>query len=86
MVTRSEELRVNGEGRRDPRGSQAQDILEPEMPTTVTSPLLPTSQIFVTLGAVNAASIPSRAPLSGPIKETCLLSPYKAGKSRGEQR
>jgi hypothetical protein len=64
MVTRSEELVVNGEGRRETREGRggvvaAQDILRSEMIVIVMSSLRSIFQIFVDLSAADTASIPS---------------------------
>ena len=81
MVTRSGELDVNGEeeGEDLRRGAGARDTLEPETGNIIISSLRSIFQAFVDLGAVDAASVLSRALPSGPIKEAYPASPHKAG-------
>jgi hypothetical protein len=64
------------------KAAGAPDILEPETVRTSISPLRSSFQGFVDLGAVNAASVFSRTPLSGSAKETFPASPHKVGLSR----
>jgi hypothetical protein len=55
----------------------------PETDSTTVSSLGSRFELFVDLGAVDTASIPSRALLSCPIKESGPMFPHKA---RAEQR
>jgi hypothetical protein len=70
-----------GRGEQD-KAAGAQDILEPETVSTLISSLRSIFQVFVHLGAVDAASVSSGTPLSGSTKETCPGFPHKVEQSR----
>jgi hypothetical protein len=72
-----------GKGRREQdKAAGAQDIREPETVRILISSLRSIFQVFVDLGAVDAASVSSRTLLSGSAKETFPGSPHKVGLSR----
>jgi len=72
-----------GKGRREQdKAAGAQDIREPEAVRILISSLRSIFQVFVDLGAVDAASVSSRTLLSGLAKETFPGSPHKVGLSR----
>jgi hypothetical protein len=64
-----------------------QDILGLETDSTIVSSLSSRFELFIDLGTVDTAFIPSRALLSCPIKESRPIFPHKAGQSNdGSER